>query len=99
MIYAVEAKLREPSIDLGLNGQLDLNTEMVDVGVGVNLRGLIGVTTGLLTFFRENLVDITGKGKLGAIEWEKARRTTTQGTPESPTANPRRRKPGILNRR
>jgi len=99
IISAVDAKIKGPSIDLSLNGQLDLNTEMVDVGVGVNLRGLVGITTGLLTFFRENLVDITGKGKLGAIEWEKARRATTKAPPASPTGNQKRKKPGILNRR
>ena len=55
-----------------MNGNVNLITEKADIGVSVNLRGLVGIATDLLRLFKENLIEIKGTGNLGEVKWERA---------------------------
>jgi hypothetical protein len=80
-IIANEGKLNGPSIKTTVNGQVDLINDKADVNVSVNLRGLIGVATNLLTPFRDNLIEIKGTGSLGDVKWERAGRNNNEPPP------------------
>ena len=65
-----DAALNGPSVTAEISGYVDLHENKADIDVGVNLRGIVGMTAGAVTsLFGSNLINIKGVGPVDSIEW------------------------------